>query len=62
MSEQPKRMPTKLDRERALYEQMGVRHPKDAVKDAVMEFRLRHLHDWLGKQHIGNTTRAGTDS
>ena len=49
MNEEQKHERTKMERERALYQQMGMRHPKDAMKDAVIEFRLRHLHGWLGR-------------
>jgi hypothetical protein len=57
MMRQQKRTRTKRDRELAMYAAMGMQHPKEAVKDSVLEFRLRHLRSFLGKQSADQNKR-----
>ena len=45
MSNRPTRKPTKLERERAMYAKLGMKHPKDAALDTAME----NLKGWCRK-------------
>lgn len=59
MSNSQPRKPTKLERERAMYEKLGKKHPDDVA----IEFALRYFRKMAAKQ--GSTTPrpdAGSDS